>query len=149
MAGGTPSFLGRGWGFPPRFELDIDAEGQVQGNARTAMVADEADIRESLSVLLSTLQGERVMVPEYGIGLQAHVFDPTDETSLGHIVNQIEHAILFFEPRIKVEDIVIDTEGAVDGCLLIRIDYRIPAINSRSNVVYPYYFKEGTNIRAR
>lgn len=145
----APSFLGRGWGFPPRLDLDIDADGTVQGNARTGMVADEDDIRESLSVLMSTIQGERLMLPEYGMGLQAHVFDPTDETSLGHLVDQIEHAILFFEPRIKVEEIDIDSDAAVDGCLIVRITYQIPAINSRANVVYPYYFREGTNIRAR
>ena len=71
----------------------------------------------------------------------------TDETSLGELRSQIEDAILFGEPRIKVEDIEIDTSAAADGVLEISIRYFIPAVNTRSNMVFPFYFREGTNLR--
>lgn len=133
-------FLGRGWRFPPSFDRD---------SGEAAMVEAEQDIRESLFVLLSTVRGERLMLPDYGLGLQLRVFDGTDNTTLSHLRSQIEDAILYFEPRIKLESVSIDADEHLDGRLLVKIDYTIPSINSRSNMVFPFYFTEGTNIENR
>lgn len=149
MRRADPNFLGRGWQFPPRFDADLDPSGRPRGKGVLAMAAGNEDIRESLTILMATLRGERMMRPNYGLGLQEHVFDPTDETTLGYFRSQIEEAILFYEPRIKVETITIDTSEEVDGQLLIQIDYWVPTTNSRSNMVFPFYFREGTNIRER
>lgn len=149
MSNPSPKFLGQGWRFPPEFNVQLDAEGYATGPGNTGMIAGDADIHESLQILFSTFRGERILKPDYGVGIEEHVFDPTDETQLGDLRSQIEHAILFFEPRIKLSTISLDTSDVENGVLNIRIEYRIPAINSRSNIVYPMYFKEGTNIRAR
>ena len=108
MSERQPHFLGRGWRFPPRFDLALNANGEAQGSGEVAMV----------------------------------------ETYLGHLRGRIEDAILYFEPRIKVETIEFETSRSGDGYLMIRLDYRIPTINSRSNMVYPFYIGEGTNVRA-
>lgn len=138
----APRFLGRGWGFPPRFELVPGADGAPAG--RVAMVAGDADIRESLAILMTTLRGERLLDPDYGFGVQERVFDPTDETSLMHFEAQIREAVLFYEPRIKLEEVAFDRDAAADGRLMIRLSYWIPAVNSRANMVFPFYFREGT-----
>jgi len=148
MRRAAPKFLGRGWRFPPRFAADLDSCGRPEGEGVLAMVDGDEDIRESLAILMATMRGERLMRPNYGLGLQEHVFDPTDETTLGYFRSQIEEAILFYEPRIKVEAITFDSSDNVEGRLLIQIEYRVPATNSRSNMVFPFYFREGTNIRA-
>ncbi|MFZ5964785.1 GPW/gp25 family protein [Thalassococcus sp. BH17M4-6] len=140
----APDFLGRGWGFPPRFDLGTGLSGQPVG--QVAMVANDTDIQQSLRVLMSTARGERIMRPGYGVGLFAQVFDPTDETSLGEFRSQIEDAVLFFEPRIKVESVEIDTARAPDGVLMITLSYYVPLVNSRSNMVFPFYLQEGTNV---
>jgi len=108
---------------------------------RLSLVGSEMCIRDSY-------RGERIMHPDYGFGLLEQVFDPVDETALGDFRSQIEDAILRFEPRIKVEEIRIETGQIIDGYLEIHLSYWIPEINSRSNMVYPYYIEEGTNIRA-
>ena len=99
MAAGDRRFLGRGWRFPPHFD---------RNSGEAEMVEAEQDIRESLFVLMSTIRGERVMLPDYGMGLQLRVFDGTDLGTLSQIRSQIADAILFYEPRIKVERIEID-----------------------------------------
>ena len=149
MRGSDPDFLGRGWRFPPSFEVDVDSAGAAIGPGRAAMIQGDDDIRQSIEILMQTFHGERILSPDYGIGIAAHVFDPTDETQLGDLRSQIEHAILFFEPRIKVRAIELSTDASEDGLLHVSIDYDVPAINSRSNMVYPLYFKEGTNVRDR
>lgn len=50
-----------------------------------------------------------------------------------------------FEPRVVVNAIEFD-ENATDGVLNIRIDYTIKQTNSRTNMVYPFYFVEGTDL---
>ena len=134
------SFLGTGWAFPPQFAR--------QGSVKR--VSAEDDIRESLYILLSTRPGERLMQPTYGCGLHAQVFEIIDESAVTVIIDLIERAILFFEPRITVEQVFVDTDNRDDqlnGLLRIRITYIVRSTNNRHNMVYPFYFSEGTNVR--
>lgn len=131
------SFLGKGWAFPPRF--DKSAGG-------TIMVAEAQDIRESLFILLSTLPGERPLQPSYGCGLHALVFDNLSRNRLSELEDAVDRAVLFFEPRIILNSIDIDTDAQYEGVLYIRLNYTIRSTNSRSNMVYPFYFREGTQI---
>lgn len=125
------SFLGTGWSFPPRF----NSQGLVT-------VSAEADIRESLLLLLSTRPGERVMQPNYGCGLKVHVFDSLDEGSYAVMRSLIEQAVLFFEPRVILEKIDIDDSNYLEGNIQLQIYYRVRATNNRYNLVYPFYFSE-------
>jgi hypothetical protein len=134
------SFLGTGWSFPPEFSK----RGAVK------CVTAEQDIHESLNILLSTNPGERVMQPTYGCGLKSQIFDVIDESSSAVMVDLIKRAILFFEPRIKVELITVDSDNSEDllnGFVKINIAYIIRATNNRYNIVYPFYFTEGTNVK--
>ena len=134
------SFLGTGWAFPPQFTQ----KGSVK------RVTAEDDIRESISILLSTYPGERIMQPTYGCGLKSQVFEEIDESAVTVIIDLIRRAILFFEPRVSVEKIDVDTENKEDqlnGLIKIHITYIIRSTNNRHNIVYPFYFIEGTNVR--
>lgn len=130
------SFLGTGWAFPPAFDRQ---SGSVE------MVQEEEDIRQSLEILLSTSIGERVMQPMYGCNLRDYQFEPVSNTFIGFLVDLVERAILFFEPRILVENISITEPGDIqvfEGKLLISIDYVIAGTNSRYNYVYDFYLRE-------
>lgn len=130
-------FLGRGWSFPPSFD---------NKNLATNMSIDEQDIRESLFILLSTLPGERTMRPKYGCDLHSMVFAEMTKTNETIIIDLIESAILEYEPRITVEEVTIDSSNFLEGMININIEYTIRKINIRTNIVYPYYLIEGTDI---
>lgn len=130
------SFLGRGWSFPPVF---------VRGENGVKMVDDEDDIKQSLIILLSTIQGERVMQPDYGANMQELLFEPLNVSFAKRMSAKLERAILFYEPRIKTDDISFNQDNE-NGLVEIRIDYTIIATNNRRNIVYPYYINEGTDI---
>lgn len=127
------AFLGRGWNFPPSLS-----------KAGVKMVAYEEDIRQSLYVLFSTSPGERVNRYDYGCLLRRYAFEPMNKETTIRMRNEIARAITLFEPRISLEDVSFE-EQAEEGILLIRISYTILRINSRSNMVYPFYLNEGTN----
>ncbi len=112
------------------------------------MVSEETDIRESLYILLSTSPGERIMLPSYGCGLKSNVFETVNESVVTEIKDIIERAILFYETRITLNSINVDTEKQYNGILKILLEYTVRTTNNRSNMVYPFYFREGTLIRA-
>jgi phage baseplate assembly protein W len=133
----SKSFLGTGWGFPPTFKADV---GGVE------MLSDAEDIQSSLQILLSTRPGERVMLPKYGCNLDEMIFEPLTTTFKTYMKDLIKTAILYYEPRIDVNNIDLDDTGELEGRILIKVDYTIRSTNSRFNFVYPYYKKEATEI---
>ncbi|MEM7365524.1 MAG: GPW/gp25 family protein [Pseudomonadota bacterium] len=137
MSEAGQSFLGRGWAFPPRF---------MGSNLRCQMVSREDDIVESLTILFSTALGERIMRPDYGCKLRDMVFDSITETNLARMRAEIERAVLFWEPRVDLHSVSIRADEALEGRLLLSLQYTIRTTNTRSNVVFPYYYKEGTHL---
>ncbi len=131
------SFLGTGWSFPPSFD---------KTTRFVRMSSDEKDIAESLQVLLSTRQGERIMVPGYGCSLEELLFESINLTLTTQITDLIRTAILYYEPRIDLLDVVLNQDYILDGRIDILIEYRIRATNSRQNMVYPFYRLEGNDI---
>jgi uncharacterized protein len=130
-------FLGIGWSFPPDF-------GEVPRGV--AMLVEEADIASSLEILLGTIPGERVMQPLYGCNLSELLFQSLDTRMKTLMADKIESAILYFEPRIKLESVQLDDHRELEGIVLIEIKYRVKTTNSRFNFVYPFYKLEGTDI---
>jgi hypothetical protein len=140
------AFLGRGWAFPPSFERRMHAGVQSRVSIGAALVAAEDDIRQSLRILLGTVPGERVMQAAYGCGIHKMVFEVVNDATLTEIRHLVEKAILFFEPRVTVNQIAIDSSRQLEGELHIHIDYTVRTTNSRNNMVYPMYFREGTGL---
>jgi phage baseplate assembly protein W len=132
-------FLGRGWTFPPTF----DASAQT-----VDMVEREADIEQSLRVLLTTRTGERVMEPKFGCNLDDYLFESLDTTTVTIIRDKVVTAILYFEPRIDVKNVTLDLSREFEGVVLIEVDYVVRTTNSRLNFVFPYYKNEGTELNA-
>lgn len=132
------SFLGSGWSFPPRF---LDSSGGIE------MSTDSDDIAESIYILLTTLPGERIMHPEYGCDLHSQVYRGINTTTKTVIKDLISTAILYYEPRVSLVAINVDSKNQVDGRLDINITYDIKGTNSRKNMVYPFYLVEGTDVK--
>jgi phage baseplate assembly protein W len=132
------SFLGVGWKFPPTFDR---RKGSVM------LVSEEADIRESLEILLSTRKGERNMLPEFGCNLHQMAFETVNGNTVRQLEVIISDAIRDFEPRITVTKIDVDTTKKLDGFVNIVIHYTINKTNKMTNMVYPYYITEGVEAR--
>lgn len=131
-------FLGTGWGFPPSFDWRTK---------ETVMASQAQDVEQSLRILMGTTPGERVMHPSYGCDLQRMVFEVIDDSSITEIRDIVSKAVLFFEVRITLHSIQVDLEGLHDGVLRLRLDYTLRTTNTRANMVYPFYLREGSNLR--
>jgi phage baseplate assembly protein W len=130
-------FIGTGWGFPPTFKKE-------QGGV--VMTSGVKDIENSLRILLTTELKERVMQPKYGCNMQSLLFEPISLTLITMMKTMVKDAIVFYEPRIKLLDLVLEA-NTNEGIITIRISYEVRGTNSRYNYVYPFYINEGTQIK--
>jgi len=129
------TFLGKGWGFPPTF---------AQGGADIEMVAGADDIHQSLRIIVSTQPGERVMQDQFGCDMHSFAFEEFDQSMRNTMRQTLSDAILYHEPRIKLEGLEIVEDEP--GRLRILIDYTVRSTNSRYNMVFPFYYNEA-NVR--
>ena len=132
------SFLGTGWSFPPSFD---------NKRVEVAMLSDVADIESSLHILLTTRLGERVMQPDYGCDLDELMFESLSSTFQSFIKDLVKTAILYFEPRIKLDSVELDDSQTEEGVILIVVNYTVRTTNTRFNYVFPFYKNEGTDIK--
>ncbi len=126
------SFLGTAWSFPPKFNQDTKT---------VEVVSDESDILQSVEIILSTRPAERLMQPNFGCELNQFLFEEMSQSLITGIRGVVSDALLYYEPRIDVEEINVE-ESQQEGLLLISITYTVRATNSRYNLVYPFYINE-------
>lgn len=123
----------RGWRFEGLGTVGAGAGPAITPSGGIAMVEDDASVRQSLMVLLSTVPGERVMRPDYGCPLHRLVFEQNDDTTAGLAIHYVRQAILRFEGRVEI--VRLDARRAPDdggqqgrdNCLVVSLDYRVRA----------------------
>lgn len=122
-------FIGAGWAFP----LRTDPTGGI------ALVRGEREVVESIRLILGTTPGERPARPEFGCAIQELVFAPADAATAGQIAYQVRLALERWEPRIVLDDVLVDFTNAGEGTLFIDIRYRLRGDNDPRNLVFPFY----------
>lgn len=127
------SFLGQGWRFPIR----VDATGALGWSS------GEESIRESIWIILSTPKRSRVMLPDFGCGIQDFVFAPNNAATRALIAAEVRQALVRYEPRIDLLAVQVEPQIDAPNTLMISIDYRVRANNAANNVVYPFFINEG------
>ncbi len=147
----SKKYLGTGWSFPPTFRKGQDIQTRGLGSqsvtiGNVEMVSEEEDINQSIQILLSTSIGERFLQPLYGCNLQDFLFEPVNSGFVGYIKELVSNALLYYEPRIRVDNISVSKDSsptALEGRMIISIDYFVRVTNSRFNYVYPFFVNEG------
>jgi phage baseplate assembly protein W len=126
-------FLGGGWGFPV----------EDDGTCHIAITEGEANIEDSIWIILATSAGERVMRPDFGCGIHRLVFAVNNANTIGEVKREVRDALVRWEPRIDVLDIGVETKGKGEE-LLINIQYRVRTTNNFFNLVFPFYLSGST-----
>jgi phage baseplate assembly protein W len=137
MSEKVKSFLGKGWSFPPVFD---------KLNLGVRMDENDQDIQSSIRIILNTYPGERLMQPNFGCTLFRMNFESVDKGSITQIGEIIRIALLHYEPRILFENVEVVENNVNEGVIILRLIYKVIITNTRSNIVFPYYILEGTNL---
>ena len=108
---------GRGIGFPPRIAAD----------GRMAWSEGSQNISESIRIILLTEAQERLMLPEFGGGLQRFLFEPNTVATRRLIEDQITRALGLWEPRIELESVSVEPDPADEQAAIASINYKLVA----------------------
>ena len=118
------SILGRGLGFPLRVGTD----------GRFVWSDGEANIRESIAIVLKTEPGERLGLPDFGAGLGRYLLAPNEPATHARIEEAILRALASWERRIDVEAVQITTDAADPEAAIATITYRLVATAVRERI---------------
>ena len=130
-----PEFLGKGLAFP----IGPSHLGGLQ------LAAGAEKVRQSVWLILSTAPGERMMRPDFGCAVYDLLFHPNTPATRGMAAVKVREALVRWEPRIDVADVVAETAPGRRNQLLIRVDYRLRQNNAHDNLVFPFFLDEGAS----
>jgi phage baseplate assembly protein W len=123
------SFVGTGWSWP----VEPDATGQI------ALISGTDELEQAMYLVLATAPGERPMRPEFGCRLQEYVFAPADAATAGMLAAEVRAALIRWEPRVVVDDVVVSADVDEPSTLWIDVRYSVRSSNDRRNLVFPFY----------
>lgn len=111
-------------------------EEHARGYFHTQSGIDQ--IKSDMLALILTNQGERVMLPQFGLDLRRFLFEPADSVVVGQVKALLIEQLNLWEPRVVIDDIEItvnpdeseldsqDDLTEKDAILLIRINFFDP-----------------------
>mgnify|MGYP003644071483 CR=1 FL=1 len=89
------------------------------------------EVKQNFKNLLLTSPGERIMNPDFGVGLRHFLFEPR-QNSVQAIRQRIEGQVRKYMPFLKVNRIEFDNNDS--PVLSITIDYEVPSINLSTSI---------------
>lgn len=112
---------------------------RTTGGVETAKYLDDVDstlLKQSIIQIIATRAGERVREKYFGTTIPKTMFEPNDDITSSYLRQSVFKALSLFEPRITVEDVLINT-NVDSGEVIIGIRYAI----NRTGVQDQFAFK--------
>tara|TARA_R110000765_G_scaffold388006_1_gene480178 strand:+ start:422 stop:820 length:399 start_codon:yes stop_codon:yes gene_type:complete len=123
-------------GIGPELPLSRDEKHGVY----SLIVSYREEVKQNFKNLLLTSPGERMMNPDFGVGMRRYLFEPRQHAA-PLIRQKIEQQVSKYMPYIRINKIDFDS-GHFDpsstedsNILSIKIIYDIPSINVQSSIV--------------
>ena len=84
--------------------------------------------KQNFKMLLLTSPGERIMDPDFGVGIKDYLFANYSENTTGLIKNKIMEQTNIYMPAISIADIQFSVPNSDGHTLGIRIFYKVPQL---------------------
>jgi len=105
---------------PKYYGIGFNFGKSINGYFSTS--ADKKLVKENMKQILLTNPGERICLPDFGVGLRRYLFEMNDEQLATVIREKIVQQIAKYEPLADIIDIQFKQQ---DNEMRIRITYRI------------------------
>lgn len=119
------------FGFSPIIPLQKSEEDGYYALTKTIA----ANTKQNLKNLLLTKPGERVMLPDFGVGLQSIIFNNQHDSLQADITYRIEKQVATYLPFIVIDNIEFisdnetDVRSAMEHKVGIKIAYSVPGFS--------------------
>jgi phage baseplate assembly protein W len=88
----------------------------------------QANVAQNFKMLVLTNPGERVMDPNYGVGMMGYLFEAFTTSTYSGIHERLQQQVSRYMPIVKIINISFDESGADGNRLRMRIIYSVPQI---------------------
>ena len=84
-------------------------------------------IQQNFKNLILTIPGERMMDPDFGVGIQRYLFETSIGTASSEIKSQVALKISKYMPFVRLNTVLVE-EGEEEASLRVRIFYSVPTL---------------------
>tara|TARA_R110000868_G_scaffold336783_1_gene597705 strand:+ start:61 stop:441 length:381 start_codon:yes stop_codon:yes gene_type:complete len=110
--------------YSPKLPLLINDSNGYENN-QTVM----AVIQQNLKMILLTSPGERIMDPNFGVGMRRYLFEQNDSTTYSRIKARVKRQVSEYMGYIVVEDVLFASESNNENItangLLVTVKFSI------------------------
>tara|TARA_B100000424_G_scaffold270644_1_gene270613 strand:+ start:558 stop:977 length:420 start_codon:yes stop_codon:yes gene_type:complete len=115
------------YGISPKLPLNINKTEGVQSTKTI-----EENTKQNLKNLILTAPGERVMDPNFGVGLRNYLFENGSAKTLARLEGEIREQIDIYMPFINIINIdVAMTDALNENLMQVKIVYEIDEISAQ------------------
>ncbi len=111
----------------------IDSQGGV------ALTSERSEIEQAMRIIIMTVPGQRVMRPRFGCRIHELLFAPNNQSTAAQAARYVRDALLMWEPRITLVDVLAYPDTQADGRLLIEVRYVVKSTGDPRSLVFPFY----------
>jgi phage baseplate assembly protein W len=90
--------------------IDLDRKFTKLPNGNIKKTTTEETINQSIKTILSTVPGERIMLPTFGSYIKFILFEPMDETTADMIRSEIQKRISIWDDRVSISAVSVDPD---------------------------------------
>jgi phage baseplate assembly protein W len=117
-------------GLTPSFPFTVDSE-----ESDYILIERSQDlIRQNLTNLILTSPGERMMDPEFGVGIKRFLFENRTQSLLSAIKDNINSQVKKYMPFVSVANVVFATSEENPNFLGITINYFVTPLKLGDNL---------------
>ena len=117
-------------GITPKLPLNVD---NIDGAYRL-IKSYKGLIKQNLKNLVLTAPGERMMIPDFGVGIRNYLFENDTAEVRSTIRSRISQQVVKYMPFIELMEVNIfpsyDEQIKYDNSINIQIRYAVPSLNT-------------------
>jgi len=95
--------------------------------------------KQNLKMLILTSPGERIMIPEFGVGLYNFLFEQVNANTFAAVAQRIKEQVIFYMPTINLEEVnfyTSDDDASLQfNEVRVSIRYNILPFNERDQLI--------------
>lgn len=111
-------------GLSPKFPLSLSEQGDFASNQDIKSL-----VKQNFKNLLLTIPGERMMIPDFGVGVHSYLFEQRGVGVLEEIGTKITEQVIKYLPYISVSNISINDDADSENIVSIKITYLIKPLS--------------------
>lgn len=92
-------------------------------------------VKQNLKTLVLTDRGERIMLPDFGVGLKKFLFENFSQTTEMQIKSEVSSQVRKYMPFVSIESINVLEDTTNLNNLIVQINFSVPALNTRDTLV--------------